>query len=95
MADQRMFYEEVAEIRDGLIKRPTIVMRPFPPLPPQSEEEHLDEIRDAIYTYLRGKQAPPTCRNIIHAMFEMGYADWLGHDESQPTCPYEMQADGT
>jgi len=60
-----------------------------------TEEEHLDKIRDEVYEHLRSKQAAPTCRNIIQAMCELHYADWLGHDDIVPTCPYEHQANGT
>lgn len=97
MADKKFFYEEVEEIRDVVVGRPAL-----PPqfsmdelMPEQTEEEHLGEIRDAIYAYLRERKAPPTCRNIIQAMFEMHYADWIGYDSCVPTCPYEdSQADG-
>lgn len=97
MADKKFFYEEVEQIRD------VVGERPEPPpqfsmdelMPEQTEEEHLGKIRDEVYKYLREQKAPPTCRNIIQAMFEMHYADWIGHDDCTPTCPYEdCQADG-
>jgi hypothetical protein len=95
MTDKKMFHEEIEEIRDGLVKKGILKPVASPPslgvIMTRTEEEHLDEIRDEIYAHLRSKQAAPTCRNIIQAMFEMHYADWLGHDTSVPTCPYEHQ----
>jgi len=97
MADKKFFYEEVEKIRD------VVVGRPEPPsqfsmdklMPEQTEEEDLDEIQKKVYAHLREQKAPPTCRNIIHAMFAMHYADWIGHDDCTPTCPYEnSQANG-
>ncbi len=99
MTDEfKPFYEEVEQIRDSLVGRPRWpTTLPMPPTaedwPVQTEEEHLSEIRDQVYAHLREQKAPPTCRNIIHAMFAMHYADWIGYDDCIPTCPYEHQGE--
>jgi len=52
-------------------------------------EEHLRKIQQEVYAHLREKGAPPTARNIIHAMFDLRYADWIGHIGITPSCDYE------
>ena len=54
-------------------------------------EEDLERITQEVYEHLRGKNAPPTARNIVHAMFDIHYADWLGHGSIYPECEYEHQ----
>lgn len=87
------FHKEVEKIRDSIVGRPEWPPQPRPltaeDWPTLPDEKRLDEIQDKVYTHLREKKVPATCRNIIHAMFELSYADWLGGQEILPTCPYE------
>lgn len=56
----------------------------------RSDAEHLESITQEVYAYLRSVGAPPTARNIVHAMFNLHYADWLcGEQSVRPICPME------
>lgn len=53
------------------------------------DAEHLDEIKQQVIEHLQGRVA--TTRNVIQAMFELHYADWLDGDGIIPTCDYEKR----
>lgn len=56
--------------------------------------KHLERIKRRVKDHLKEKGAPITLRNVVHAMFETDYADWLGGDEIYPQCEYETEANG-
>ena len=55
------------------------------------DELCLQRIVDQVTEQLRPH--PVTTRNVVHAMFDLHYADWLGGDEITPTCDYESCED--
>jgi hypothetical protein len=60
-----------------------------------TDSEHLDEIRQEVFDYLAKLDVPITTRNVIHAMFNIHYADWLGGNGIIPDCPMQdSYADG-
>ena len=54
-----------------------------------SDHRRLTEIKDEVISHLKDECAPLRPTNVVHAMFKLGYADWLGSESTEPVCPYE------
>jgi len=54
----------------------------------------LERVASKIRDHLEENKAPITLRNVVQAMFETSYADWIGGDEIYPQCEYETEANG-
>ena len=55
----------------------------------QEDEATLTNVLETIEAYIRPKGYPITYRNIIHAMFDNYFADWIGGAGVKPTCEYQ------
>jgi len=61
----------------------------------ENDSDHLDRILREVREHLAEEEAPETSRNVVQAMFDIHYADWLGGHHIIPTCDYERsQANG-
>ncbi len=56
-----------------------------------NDHQRLDRIKIEIRNHLRENKAGETLRNVVQAMFETSYADWLGGDTRFPQCEYESE----
>ena len=54
-----------------------------------TDEVHLEAIQQEVLFYLKQMKAPPTTKNVIHAMFDMHYADWLCGESNKINCPMD------
>jgi hypothetical protein len=54
----------------------------------------LERVASNIRDHLEENQAPITLRNVVQAMFETDYANFLDGDEIYPQCEYETEANG-
>jgi len=55
---------------------------------------NLERVASNIRDHLEENKAAITLRNVVQAMFETNYADWIGGDEIYPQCEYESEANG-
>ena len=60
----------------------------------QQDLRNLEVVASKIQDHLKENKAPITLRNVVQAMFETNYADWIGGDEIYPQCEYETEANG-
>lgn len=52
----------------------------------EEDREALDKIEQEILTWCSEKKVESTPVNVIQAMFDLYYADWLGGPTLNPTC---------
>ena len=55
----------------------------------QRDHRRLVDIKDEVISHLKDEKATLSPTNMIHAMYNLGYADWLGSNLTEPACPYE------
>ena len=60
----------------------------------QQDLRSLEKVANDIRDHLEENKAPITLRNVVQAMFETEYADFLGSDNLHPHCEYETEANG-
>jgi len=59
------------------------------------DREHLDLMTSEVHELLWDLKRVATTSNIIQALCELHYIDWLGGDEIHPTCEMEGPSSGT
>ncbi len=58
------------------------------------DQQRLELIASDVRNHLRENSAGETLRNVILAMFDTSYAEWLGGGTVFPQCKYESEANG-
>jgi len=53
------------------------------------DQEYLERVVTQVREHLESEEAPVTLRNVVQAMFDINYADWLGGSSIYPECKYE------
>jgi hypothetical protein len=59
-----------------------------------NDRKELDKVVSDVREHLQSNLAPITLRNVVHAMFDIHYAEWLAGFHVYPECEYESEANG-